>query len=146
MSTFVVSGRTIELQATAHSRIATRDSNAWLHAAFVTVQLLALTEALRVHTGGRSFQGRPGSKLEGAWYAIGDVIETSTQYSQSRSLPGLFTKVAAVALPRGAILNIGFCSPLFGGSGGGAQAEHVGGPSAQFTSLPNVWHSRSGRA
>jgi len=146
MSTFVVSGRTIDLQAVAHPHIVTRRTNAWLQGGYVTVQLLAATEALRVHTGGRSFPGRPASNLEGAWYAIGDVIETSSQHVQSRALPGAFTQVATVTLPPGAIINIGFCSPLFVGFGGGAQAEHVGGPSVQFKPLPNVWHSRAGRA
>jgi hypothetical protein len=143
---FELAGRTLELDASSHPKAPTRDLGAWLQGAYVTLRLSSDLIAVRTHTGGKSFANRSASNVQGAWYAIDDIIQTSGEYARSRSLPGPFTQVAWVRLPTDTVVNIGFCGPLFGSPGGGAQAEHVGGPYAEFSPVGNIWHSVSGSA
>jgi hypothetical protein len=143
---FEIAGRTLELEASSLPKSPTRDLGAWLQGAYVTLKLSSELIAVRTHTGGKSFPDRPGSNIQGAWYAFDDIIQTSGEYVHSRSLPGPFTQVAWVRLPTDTAVNIGFCGPLFGSHGGGAQAEHVGGPNAEFSPVDNVWHSVGGSA
>lgn len=146
MPTFGLFGKWVDLPARSATKAPTSDSRAWLHGQYVTVQLTAAVEAVRVHTNGKSFADRPASNLRGRWFAIGDIIQTSREYQSSRSLPGTFTHVALVTLRPGCVINIGICSPLFGGAGGEFQAEHVSGPAAEIMPITNKWHSRSGNA
>jgi hypothetical protein len=77
---------------------------------------------------------------------IGDVIKTSSEIVDGRSLPGAFTHIARAEVFSGSTINIGFCSPLFGGRGGDAQAEFVRGPNARFTPLDATWVNYRGNA
>ncbi len=146
MPTFSFFGRHVDLPARPVGRASTSDLQAWLHGQFITVQLTGLVDAVRVHTNSRSFSGRPASNLAGRWFAIGDIIQTSKAYQSSRSLPGPFTHVALAALRPGCVINVGVCSPLFGGAGGELQAEYVSGPPVQITSVTNKWHGKSASA
>lgn len=146
MATFALSDRSIELPAVMQPRAPTRDLGAWAHGEYVTLKLTELIQAVRTHTGGKAFRGRQASRLEGAWYALGNLIQTSSEYTASRALPGAFTRVAWVNLSANTVLNVGLCSPLFGQPGGEAQAEYVGGPPANFIPVNNIWHSKGGRA
>jgi len=155
MARFLVAGRAIDLPAIPVTRPApSRDPSAWELGAYTTVQLVEPVDALRVHTDGRAYPGREASASAGAWLAIGDVVQTSSQLANSRSLPTddptsmiAFTHVSEVTVPENCILNIGFASAKFGGLGGGCQAEYVSGPAIRFTPLEGKrWHGRAGRA
>ena len=86
--------------------------------------------------------------------AIGDVIQTSSQFADSRSLPVAnprsmvaFTHTSEAQLPAGCVINVGLASAKFGGQGGGFQAEHVSGPAIEFTQFTGrYWHGRAGHA
>ncbi|MBS0393457.1 MAG: hypothetical protein JSR54_02465 [Proteobacteria bacterium] len=146
MVVLLVAGRVLELPG-AHPAASrdSRDPRAWVGGEWLTVRLLAPLEALRVHTAGRAYPGRPASSEQGRWYALDDVIETSGELAASRSLPGAFTHTSVVRVPAGAVLNVGFASALFGGAGGGGQAEFLGGPTPSFVALRGKhWHGRAG--
>jgi hypothetical protein len=155
MTTFTLLGRRIDLPAMqASSRGATRDVSAWEAGEYLTIRILAPVEAIRVHTNGRTFPGREASGSIGAWVAIGDIIQTSGQFSNSRSLPTAnpnsptaFTHVNAVRIPAGCVINIGITSAKFGGQGGGFQAEYVSGAHLEMIALTGKhWHGRHGVA
>ncbi len=146
MVVFLVAGRALELPA-AHPAAPSdsRDPRAWAAGDWRTVQLLAPLDALRVHTAGRASAGRPASGEQGRWFALDDCIETSGELASSRSLPGAFTHTSLVRVPAGAVLNVGFASALFGGAGGGGQAEFLEGPAPSFVALRGkYWHGRAG--
>jgi hypothetical protein len=144
---FFIGGNWIELPAELARRARTRDIGAWRAAQYVTVRLLEPVEGVRVHTDGKAFSRRPASAAGGAWVAIGDAIDTAAQFVATRSLPGPFTHVGWALLPPDCIVNVGVCSPLFGGMGGGFQAEYVSGPPIEFKQAQGkYWHSRTGRA
>lgn len=136
METFWFSGKSINLPAvTVHPTAESRDKSPWLDGIYTTVKLIAAVDGLRVHTGGKGYPGRQGSHETGAWILIGDVIGTSGQIADSRSLPtsnpssmAAFTQTSEAVLAAGTIVNIGRASALFGASGGGFQAEYVSGP------------------
>jgi len=155
MAKYFFLGVVIELPAIPVSpKAQSRDDTAWLHGLFSTVMLLAPVEGVRVHTGGRSYPGRPGSSEQGAWVALDDVIMSAPDLANSRSLPTAnpqslvaMTRIAEVLLPVQCVLNIGLASAKFGGRGGGAQAEYVSGPPLQFAPLRDkYWHHRGGHA
>ena len=155
MTAFAIAGRRIDLSAVPVTpRALSGDDSAWQGGDYVTVRLLAPAEALRVHTNGRAFPDREASASAGAWVAIGDVIQTSAQFANSRSLPTwhvnsttAFTHVNTATIPAGCVVNIGIASAKFGGQGGGFQAEYVSGPLFQFTPLTGKhWHGRAGSA
>jgi hypothetical protein len=148
MTNFLACGRTIDLPAIHYPRRASKDALAWLNSEWVTIRLTELVGALRVHTDGRRVDLRSASpsSAAGSWILIGDVIHTSSQIVQGRSLPGPFTKASGVEVLPGTILNIGISGPLFGKSGGSWQAEHVSGPEMRFSHLPHVWMNYSGSA
>jgi hypothetical protein len=126
MGIFVAAGIGIYLPAVEISpRGDTRDLRAWQFNQYVTVRVYAAVHGVRVHTDGRAYPGRPGSRAEGAWAAIGDIIENSTEIVDSRALPGPFTRVGAAVISPYSIINVGVCSPLFGNVGGGVQAEYM---------------------
>lgn len=155
MHRILVAGRTIELPALPLlPRSPSSDDSAWELGAYVTVRLTAPVEALRLHTDGKAFPGRPASQSSGAWVAIGDVIQTSSQIASTRALPTddpssatAFTHVNHAMLPVDCVLNIGIAGPKFGGYGGGFQAEYVSGPRIQFVPLKGKhWHGKAARA
>ena len=146
MATFSLFGKSIDLPARPAQRSATADSEAWLHKQYLTVRLTGSVDALRVHTDGKAFSGRSASHLRGRWFAVGDVIQTNREYQSSRSLPGPFTHVAWVNLKAGCLLNLGLCSPLFGGAGREFQVEYIGGPEPNIMPTPHKWHFASGEA
>jgi hypothetical protein len=153
MASFTILGQSVEIPAVSLSQWDTGDRSAWQQGKYLTVRVTAPCVALRAHTNARSFAGRPGSRLEGTWMAIGDVIQTSIEFANSRSLPtndptGMtaFTHVAEAHIDVGCVLNIGLASAKFGGSGGGFQAEYVAGPKPRFQQLSNIWHGRAATA
>jgi len=155
MPTFSMFGQSLDIPAIAqHPKAITRDESAWQGHCYLTIRLTAAMEALRVHTKGKDFPGRKASPEAGAWVLIGDVIQTSSELANSRSLPTnnphsmtAFTHVSEANLFAGCVLNIGIASAKFGGSGGGFQAEYVSGPPIQFKSLVDRhWHGRAGNA
>jgi len=155
MATFSFFGKSIELPATLSiERASTRDSTAWQHGQYSTVRLLGPVEVLRVHTDGKSYPGREASGEAGAWVLIGDVIQTSGDVADSRSLPTAnprsmvaFTHTSEGHLRPDTVLNIGLASPKFGGVGGAFQAEYVSGPAIIFVPLTGKrWHGSSGVA
>jgi hypothetical protein len=148
MPRFLLAGGAIEFPARhVASRARSGAPDAWVGGHWLTVQVQATTPALRVHTAGRSFPGRPASHAAGAWVAIDDVILTAADLRSSRALPGVFTHTSEVLIVAGTVVNIGFASALFDEAGGGAQAEYVGGPLFRFTALPGkYWHGRAGTA
>jgi hypothetical protein len=146
MSEFWIGGQRLELPATPRAQERTRDAGAWLDKRWISVELTAAITALRVHTDGREFPTRPASNAAGAWLLIGDIVQTSSEIVNGRSLPGVFTHIARAEVFAGSILNIGFCSPLFGGRGGEAQAEFVRGPDIKFTPMDSTWVNYGGTA
>lgn len=154
MSTFYVFGKSIELAAIPASAAQTRDETAWLHRKYLTVRLLAPTEAMRVHTAGKSFPGRQASNEAGAWLLIGDVIQSSGQLANGYALPTTnpraftaFTHVSLAMLGTGTVLNVGIVAAKFGGAGGDFQAEYVEGPPIVFKPIHGKhWHGAVGHA
>lgn len=155
MAKFFVAGTLIDLPAVpVWPRAGSRDPAAWMLNVYSTVMLLSPVEGIRAHTDGRSYPGREGSSEEGAWVALGDVIVGSSEFASSRSLPTAnpkslvaFTHTAEVLLPAQCVVNIGVASPMFGGLGGGVQAEYVSGPRLQFKTLRGkFWQDRVGNA
>lgn len=155
MATFAFFGKSIDLPATRlATRATTRDKTAWQHGQYMTIQLLKPLEALRVHTDGKAFPQRAASAEAGAWVLIGDIVMTSSELADSRSLPGkdprsmvAFTHTSNARLSPNTVLNIGLTSPKFCGQGGEFQAEYVSGPAIDFTPLPAAhWHGASGTA
>ena len=127
-------------------RAATRDARAWA-GQYTTVRLSAPLHALRAHTGGVAFPGRPASSANGPWLMLGDVIHTSQEVVDFRSLPGPFTQVSEALIPALGVINIGIASRLLMGRGGGVQAEYVDGPPIFFTELTGKhWMGRAGTA
>ena len=115
----------------------TRDARAWA-GGYVTVELTGSVEAVRAHVGaGTGATARDlGSSAGtlGRWYAIGDVVHTRRGFASVHSLPSSrTTKLTFFRMLPGTVLNVGRCSPLFGGEGGGVQAEWLDGP------MPSAW-------
>ena len=153
MTTFIVSGRKIQVTASFVPRESTQQVDAWHKGEWISVRVDAPIEAIRVHTNGRTFSDtdvmweRLGSKATGAWAAIGDVILTSSQMVDASALPGVFIHVAAVIIPQNCIVNIGVNGATLMGRGGGVQAEYVKGPRFEISELKGkVWMDRAGRA
>ena len=145
---FFLDGKAIDLPAVRLSKTITREGSAWRGGDWITVRMVGPLDALRVHTDGKRVDlrdVRPTSS-KGAWILIGDVIQTSSQITQARALPGLFTATSQVQVLSTTVLNIGLCGQLFGFPGGGWQAEYVNGPEFKISRLPNVWMNRSGSA
>jgi len=147
MARFFIGGQPIDLPAVQLVRGSTRDTRAWMHGQYSTVRLLSSVEGVRVHTNGRSFPGREASHAIGAWIAIGDVIQSSQEFEDSRALPGSFTHLGWALIPEQAVINVGLSGPLFGACGGGFQAEHISGPLVRFNQARGkVWHAKQGSA
>jgi hypothetical protein len=155
MSLFSYFGKSIELPASlVLVKATTRDNTAWLCGVYTTVRLVKKYYTLRVHTAGRAYEEREASAEMGAWVLLGDIIQTSAQLANSRSLPTYnpnsmvaFTHTSEAILNVGTVLNIGLASAKFGGRGGDFQAEHVSGPSIQFKLLEGKhWHGKAGLA
>jgi hypothetical protein len=132
MARFLVSGQSIELPAIRVARGPTQCERAWMFGQYVTVRLISAVDGIRVHTNGRSFTGRVASGAQGAWVAIGDIIQPSEEFVGARALPGLFTHIAWTLIPEQCVINVGMSGPLFGAPGGGFQAEYVAGPAMTF--------------
>ena len=156
MSIFTFFGKSVELPATRLlDQAITRDQSAWHVGTYITVRLTDRLSALRVHTSGRRRPcRRPASSETGAWILIGDVIQTSTDLANTRSLPTnrpqsmvAFTHTSMAHVAATTVLNIGLTSAKFGGTGSGFQAEYVSGPHIQFTPIHNKhWHGGIGHA
>lgn len=155
MAKFFFGGVVVDLPAVPiWPKSPSRDPSAWMHGDYSTVRLLSPVAGVRVHTGGRAYPGREASSEAGAWVALGDVIESSSAFASSRSLPTdnpsslvAFTRIAEVTLAPQIVINVGLASPKFGGSGGGAQGEYVSGPPLHFQPLRGkYWHNRVGNA
>jgi hypothetical protein len=152
--TFTVSGRLIHLPGFALPVKAGTDTSAWQSGRYLTIRLFAAMDAIRIHTDGKSFPGRPGSAAKGRWVAIGDIEQTSGELASSRSLPTrnprsmvAFTHTGLVRIPARCVINIGLASAKFGGRGGAFQAEYVSGPRMTFVQLvAKHWHGRAGNA
>ena len=154
MAMFTIAGKSIMLPAVEISpKATTRDQTAWQSGKYLTVRLNAPVFGIRVHTNNKAVPGRDASAASGAWVAIGDVIQTSSDLASSRSLPTTspqsmtaFTHTSEAAIPTQCVLNIGLASAKFGGAGGEFQAEYVSGPPIQFTPFTGkYWHGRAGR-
>ena len=156
MSVILVGGKCIDLPV-SFLPMAPSDRSAWLHAKWVTAKVFSPIEGVRVHTNGRSFHGRPASGSSGRWVALSDetIIATSGEIASTLSLPkspgdpqpNFFTHASRVVIPAFCVLNIGIASALFGGTGGGWQAEILGDLRPQFQPLTGkTWHGSSGNA
>lgn len=155
MARFFVAGKFIDLPGIPiHPKSPPSDITDWELGAYVTVRLLAPVSGIRAHTNNRSFPGRDPSKSIGAWVALGDVIQTSSELAGTRSLPTTnhtsmvaFTHSNEVTIPAQCVVNIGLASPKFGGVGGGFQAQYVSGPAFVFIPFHGkYWHGHSGNA
>lgn len=121
---------------------------AWDGLIYRTIMLDDPVEAMRVHQNVPLDSGpRLGSGMIGRWFAI-DPIMARSEYIARHALPGSFTHQAWVKLPRGATVNVGFCSALFGLSGGAPQVEVLSPPpsSLQFQPIPGWWSDQVGHA
>jgi hypothetical protein len=155
VSTFHIGSTTVHLSGVQIVPVAkTLQEDAWLpEGMYITVRVSAPVEGIRVHTNGRSFplphgKIRPKSYPSGTWVLIGDkAISTSSEIVSSFSLPGVFTHIAKAVIPPCCLINVGVCSRLWGGRGGGIQVEYVNGPEIQFTQAKDkFWHSVAGNA
>jgi hypothetical protein len=131
-----IPGTMIAIPAVEVERRPSRDEIAWLGSR-ITVRLTGYLEAARAHVGAgegataRDFHSSAGTF--GSWYAIGDTVQTRSEFRRSHSLPSASsTKMTFFRLLPGTTLNIGRCSSIWGGTGGGGQAEWLEGP------LPHV--------
>ena len=129
---------------------ATSAANAWL-GEYRTLRLREPIRAVRVHVGGgdaaaTSVELATGAGIEGRWFAIGDVVQTYGQYRATRALPAHFSRIAIGTFERGAVVNAGYCAPLFGLPGGGAQLEFIDGPRPTMTALDATWSHEAGHA
>ncbi len=132
----------------------TRDRSAWLFGEYKTIRVICGFEVLRVHTNGRSFPGRLASSGAGAWFLLGDEIQTSSELADTRALPTnnvnsktAFTHVGEACVGANSIVNIGRVNPKFGSRGGGLQGEFVQGPPMLFKQMPNnIWENIVGNA
>src|SRR5215471_3925055 len=119
-----------DVSGTPLPKAATSFASAWLGGNYSTIKLAADVDAVRVHVGG-GMGASPRSHLAsgagsvGRWFAVGDVILTRSAYTNSRALPSAFSRVDWCRLRAGTVVNIGRCSPMFGGAGGGEQVEWV---------------------
>lgn len=125
------------LRARALETRPTRATNAW-EGLYLTVELYAPLQAIRVH--------HSRSALLGDWFAIGDCVLTSGEYTASRALPGPFRYIADCVLLPGTILNVGRCARLFTQPGGGEQAEFLEGPLPRMRVLDATWSNVWGNA
>lgn len=155
MNKFKCLGKTIFLPAIqAPSKASTQDPTAWECGVYETVRVVQSLSALRVHTNGKSYPGRPSSARAGAWILIGDVIQTSSELARTRSLPAAnpesavaFTHTSEAGVEPNTLLNIGLASAKFGGVGGEFQAEYVSGPKIKFTPIAGKgWHGTTAHA
>jgi hypothetical protein len=148
MARFFIAGRAIDLPAIpVDPKSQTSQRDAWLFGQYLTLRLLAPTDGVRVHTNGRALNNRQASNPEGRWVALDDVIQTASELRGNRALPGVFTHVGTVVFPEQCIINLGVCSPLFHGDGGGFQAEYVSGVAFRFSQLTGmIWHHSFGNA
>jgi hypothetical protein len=63
------------------------------------------------------------------------------------ALPGAFTHISTVTLPVGCVINVGVNGATLKGSGGGTQAEYVGGPGFRFLQIGGAtWVNYVGHA
>jgi hypothetical protein len=115
----------------------TRAPEAWTGMP-LTVELYRPLEVLRVSAS------RLG--LVGDWFALGDWIQTRSEYRRTRALPRNFIYQGVATLRPGTVVNVGICSPLFGHSGGGLQAEFLDGPLPPVHPLDGVWIDAEGSA
>lgn len=159
MTTFFVGSTKVDLPGVQISppAVSTEDS-AWLHKTHITLRLSAPVEGFRVHTNGTAYPTglpfgnkvapRVGSSAKGRWVLIGDgAISTSSEIVSLFSLPGAFSHVSKAVIPANCLINVGICSPLWGGVGGGIQAEYVSGPPIHFDQMTdNAWHNTAGHA
>jgi hypothetical protein len=142
----------------------TAGPDAWL-GEYLTIELTGPMTAMRVHmNAGEGAATEPHLALAagpfGRWFAVGDFVQTYDDYRSTHSLPtypkgdgrpatglGHFTHYALCRLLPGTIVNVGRCSPLFGGSGGGEQVEYVAGPAPQIQpSTATSWSNVAGHA
>ena len=154
MAAFTIHDQVIHLPAMLVQPTAESDEKAWQGGIYLTIRLEKTITVLRVHTKGKSFPGRKGSDEEGRWLLIGDVIQTASEIADSRSLPttnprsmAAFTHTSEAVVAVGTVLNIGIASALFGGNGGGWQAQFVSGPPMVFRPFTNKhWIDFAGNA
>jgi hypothetical protein len=155
MPTVSFFGKSLELPVTfVSSKANTRDKTAWHFGSYITVKLFSQISEIRVHTGNRVFPGRNASGEAGAWILIGDIIKTTSELADSRSLPTsnlasmvAFTQVSEAHLAVGTVLNVGLASAKFSGMGGEYQAEYVSGPPIRFVPIIGKrWHQIAGHA
>lgn len=165
-----VPGTSLELPAVEIEKRKTENEDSWWDRKWITIQLRANVEALRVHVGaGKGAAATEahthlikGAGFHGPWYAIGDFIQTYRDYIATRSLPwtptrfgplSFFTKAVLVTFLPGTILNVGRASELrfdrggrlFGyHPGGGEQAEFLEGPQPHIEQLRGLWGRKMG--
>lgn len=156
MAVFTFSGKDLELPAIPEiPGLRSRDRTAWLLQVYVTVRLIDPVSALRVHTGGREFEGRLASKEIGAWvlFDTDDLIQTQSGLADSRALPVddskrmiAFTRISESRIPKGAVLNIGIAAKKGSGRGGGFHVQWMGGNQIEFRPLDKNWHGSAASA
>lgn len=128
---------TTRLPAQAIETRPTRSSEAW-DGMYLTVEIYNPIQVLRTHIS--------RSGLSGDWFAIGDCVQTYSEYKSSRALPKPFRYVATCTLWPGTIANVGRSGPLFGQPGGGEQAEFLDGPLPTICPLDAIWTDQWGHA
>jgi hypothetical protein len=159
MTTFFVGSATVDLPGVQISPPEeTASEGAWLHKTHISIRLSAPVEGFRVHTNGIAYPTglpfgkraapRVASEGVGRWVLIGDgAISTSSEIVRLFSLPGAFSHVSKAIVPALCLVNVGICSTLFGGIGGGLQIEYVSGPPIRFHEMTDaVWLNTAGNA
>lgn len=158
MPTHDLGGLSIDLPGIAVTQKPS-DASCWKNGKWITMLLTGDLTGVRVHCGDdekdNSSRGRTGGRSDGRWISVGDEVWTSSELRSDLSLPnktdptkpGFFTHVERVTLHKGFLVNVGLAAPLFGGNGGGVQAERLG-PAEQSTieSIDAVGQDRAGNA
>jgi hypothetical protein len=147
----IVPGTQIHLPALQLAKQPTHAPNAWRHGQYITVRLYREVLAIRGHVNAGIAASihqhlATGAGAFGRWFAIGDFVQTYAAYKDTRALPAHFTHISVCTLLPGSVVNVGTCSALFGHTGGGEQAELLGGPIPTIRTLDAIWSNTSGHA
>jgi hypothetical protein len=124
---FTIPGSRVQVPGQAIDSRPTQYPEAWCSHP-ITSELHSPFAAIRVHWYNLN--------VIGDWFAIGDIAESYEVYRARHALPRGFRYTGFFTLHPGTILNVGQCSPLFGLSGGGYQAEFLEGRFPQLLVQP----------
>ena len=118
-----IPGRAMETRPSSHT-------DAW-RGQWLTVELYQELEVMRVSSHRRG--------LVGDWFAVGDFVQTRSEYTATHALPNSFQYQALCILRPGTVINVGTCSALFSHPGGSHQAEFLEGPLPKVRPLEAIW-------